>query len=161
MITEAVIEYFPGTYDGAAPMCGPGAGGWRNFNAAFDLRMIYEYTCADVPAARFACRVCSDGRSRCLVDAHCPSGQTCGAPETPSAPEDGLTRECTDFLLEHPETFSGDDPTAPGGDFVGTALRACFGDLAGGPASAEEAARKDFFRAAYSVPAGSLPSETE
>ena len=151
LITEAVIEYFPGTYDGAAPMCGPGAGGWRNFNAAFDLRVLYEYACADVPVARLACRVCSDGQSRCLVDAHCPTGQTCGALETPSAPEDGLTRECTDFLLDHPETFS-EDPSQPGGDFVGTAVGACFGDLAGGPVSAEQAARKSFFLRASQIP---------
>src|SRR2546425_2520733 len=62
MVTEAVIEYFPRTYEGAAPMCGPGAGGWRNFNGAFDLRVLYEYVCRDVAGVRFACRVCSGGK---------------------------------------------------------------------------------------------------
>ena len=79
MVTEAVIEYFPGTYEGAAPMCGTGAGAWRNFNAALDLRLLYEYVCRDVPAARFACRVCADGKSRCLGDADCPAGQCASA----------------------------------------------------------------------------------
>jgi pimeloyl-ACP methyl ester carboxylesterase len=144
LVTEAVIETFPRRYDGAAPMCGPGAGGWRNFNAAFDLRAVYEYVCRDVPDARFVCRVCSDGQSRCLTDAHCPAGQTCGATETPPSPDEGLTAECTEFLLEHPETFS-ENATAPGGDFVAAAVTPCFGDLNGGAVSPEQAARKDLF----------------
>ncbi len=145
MVTEAVIEYFPGTYEGAAPMCGTGAGAWRNFNAALDLRLLYETVCRDVPAARFVCRVCSDGKSRCLGDANCPAGQTCGDTEAPAAPEDGLTPECTTFLLDHPETFT-ESPTSLGGDFVTPPLTACFGDLnPGGAPSAEQAARKDLF----------------
>ena len=48
MITSTVIEYLPHTYDGALPMCGPGAGARRNFNGAFDLRVVYEYVCRDV-----------------------------------------------------------------------------------------------------------------
>lgn len=152
LVTEAVIEYFPNTYDGAAPMCGPGAGGWRNFNAAFDLRVAYEYVCRDVPDARFVCGVCSDGASRCLTDAHCPAGQTCGATEEPPAPEEGLTRECTEFVLEHPETFS-ENATAPGGDFVQRVVTPCFGDLSEGVViTPEQAARKDFFLRATQIP---------
>ncbi len=145
MVTQAVIEYFPRTYEGAAPMCGTGAGAWRNFNGAFDLRVLYEYVCGDIPAARFVCGVCSGGTSRCLADNQCPSGETCGATEEPAAPEDGLTPECTAFLLDHPETFN-ENPTAPGGDFVTPRLTACFGDLSpGSMPSADQAARKDLF----------------
>ncbi len=159
MVTEAVIEYFPRTYEGAAPMCGTGAGARRNFNGALDLRVLYEYACQDVPAARFACRVCSDGKSRCLKDADCPAGQTCGAAEAPAAPEDGLTPECTGFLLDHPETFS-ENPTAPGGDFVTVPLTACFGDLSpGGVPSAEQAARKDVFLRASRIPQSFVPTD--
>src|SRR4029450_63917 len=81
MVTQAVIEYFPRTYVGAAPMCGPGAGGWRNFNGAFDVRVLYEYACRRVPEARFACRVLSHRGGRCLKEGDCPVGQTCGGPE--------------------------------------------------------------------------------
>src|SRR5215468_3682032 len=52
MVTSTVIETVPGAYDGALPMCGPGAGARRNFNGAFDLRAIYEYVCGGVPGAR-------------------------------------------------------------------------------------------------------------
>src|SRR5207245_8017864 len=114
MVTSAVIEYMPETYEGALPMCGLGAGGRRNFNGAFDLRVVYEYVCRDVPAARFACGLCTDGSTRCLANAHCPAGQTCSGTETPAAPEDGLGPECTSFLLDHPETFS-ESSTSPGG----------------------------------------------
>jgi hypothetical protein len=133
IVTEAVIEAFPRTYDGAAPMCGPGAGGWRNFNAAFDLRVLYEYVCKDVPGARFTCRVCSDGRSRCLTDAHCPSGLTCAA-ETATRARGGAHARVHDFLLDNPATFS-EDPTALGGDFVTAALTPCFGELTRGVVS--------------------------
>src|SRR5882762_5275201 len=141
MITSTVIEYRPHTYDGAAPMCGVGAGARRNFNGAFDLRAVYEYVCRDVPDARFLCRVCSDGKSRCLVDGDCPAGQTCGAPETPGPINDGLTRQCTDFLLAHPDRF-GESTTAPGGGFVTAPVTACFG---GTTPTAAQAARKDLF----------------
>ena len=126
MITSTVIEYLPHTYDGALPMCGPGAGARRNFNGAFDLRVVYEYVCRDVPEARFLCRMCSDGRSRCLADGDCPAGQSCGAAETPGPINDGLTRQCTDFLLAHPDRFS-ESTTAPGGGFVTGPVAACFG----------------------------------
>jgi hypothetical protein len=145
LMTQAMIEFFPRTYEGAAPMCAPGAGAWRNFNGALDIRLLYEYVCRKVPAAEFTCRVCSDGQSRCLTDAHCPSGQTCGAAETPPAPEDGLTAECSAFLLDHPETFN-EDPTAPGGDFVAAHASLCLGSLsAGGAISPEQAANRDLF----------------
>src|SRR5262245_41973709 len=81
MVTSTVIEYFPKTYDGALPMCGPGAGGRRNFNGAFDLRAVYEYVCRDVPESLLACGVCSGGEARCVLDADCPAGQSCGALE--------------------------------------------------------------------------------
>jgi pimeloyl-ACP methyl ester carboxylesterase len=146
MVTSTVIEYFPDNYDGALPLCGTTAGARRNFDGALDLRLLYEYTCGQVPGAQFACRVCSDGTSRCLTDADCGGG-TCGDPESPAPPEDGLGRECTEFLLAHPETFSG-SPTATdlGGDFVSPPVTACFGDLSGTiPATAGQLARRDFF----------------
>jgi pimeloyl-ACP methyl ester carboxylesterase len=159
MVTQAVIEYFPHTYEGASPQCGTGAGARRNFNGAFDLRVLYEYVCRDVPAARFVCGVCSDGQSRCLTDAHCPAGQTCGALETPAAPEDGLSPECTAFLLDHPETFS-ESATTLGGDFVTKPLTACFGDLnPGGMPTAEEAARKDLWLRASQIPESFLATD--
>src|SRR2546428_4715417 len=159
MVTQAVIEYFPRTYEGAAPMCGTGAGAWRNFNGAFDLRVVYEYVCRDVPAARFGCRVCSDGKSRCLRDADCVGGQTCGAAEAPAAPEDGLTPECTTFLLDHPEVFNA-TPPLPSGTFVTGPVTACFGDLdPSGAPSPEQAARKDLFLRATQVPASFVTTD--
>src|ERR1044071_8038097 len=104
MVTAGGIEYMPNTYDGALPMCGPGAGGRRNFDGAYDLRALFEYVCGDVPDAQFGCRVCSDGVSRCLAEGDCPVGETCGGPEPPAPIEDGLTRACTDFVLAHPDT---------------------------------------------------------
>jgi pimeloyl-ACP methyl ester carboxylesterase len=153
MVTQAVIEYFPRTYDGAMPMCGVGAGARRNFDGAFDLRVLYEYLCHGVPAAQFGCRVCSDGKSRCLIDADCPAGGTCGALEAPAPLADGLTAECTDFLLSHPEKFS-ESPTSPGGDFVSPPVTACFGDLSdgGAPPTPEQAARRSEFVRASQLP---------
>lgn len=151
MVTAAVIEYTPNRYDGALPLCGPVAGARRNFNGAFDLRSLYEYVCGDLPAARFTCRVCSGG-ARCLADGDCPTGETCGAAETPAPPEDGLTAECTDFLLDHPDTFS-ENPTSPGGGFVDGPATVCFGDLSGRtPPTPEQAARKDLFLRASRIP---------
>jgi hypothetical protein len=46
MVTSTIIEYLPNTYDGALPMCGPGAGARRNFDGALDLRLTN--TCAGV-----------------------------------------------------------------------------------------------------------------
>lgn len=148
MVTSAVIEYAPRAYDGALPMCGPGAGARRNFNGAFDLRVLYEYVCRDVPDARFTCRVCSGGDRRCLVDGDCPSDETCGAPETPPPPEDGLTAACTEFLLDHPDRFN-ENPTSPGGGFVERAVTACFGGDAPSP---DQAARRDLFVRASQIP---------
>jgi len=159
MVTQAVIEYFPHTYEGAAPMCGVGAGARRNFDGAFDLRVLYQYVCGDVPGATFACRVCSDGKSRCLADAHCPAGQTCGDLETPAPLEDGLTPECTSFLLDHPDTFS-EDPTSPGGDFVSTPVAACFGGGAGaGTPTVEQTTRQDLFARASQIPASFITTD--
>ena len=155
MVTQAVIEYFPRTYEGAAPMCGTGAGGRRNFDGAFDLRVLYQYVCGDVPGASFACRVCSDGKSRCLADGDCPAGQTCGDPETPAPLEDGLTAGCTSFLLDHPDTFS-ENPTSPGGDFVSTPVSVCFGGVT---ATAEQTMRKDLFARASQIPANFITTD--
>lgn len=154
MVTSTVIEYFPNTYDGAMPLCGPGAGARRNFDGALDLRLLYEYVCGDVPGARFACRVCSDGASRCLEDADCPGGGTCGELEPPVPPEDGLGPECTEFLLTHPEKFSeSPDPADVGGDFVTPRVTACMGDFSGTiPATSEQLARRDFFVRASQIP---------
>jgi pimeloyl-ACP methyl ester carboxylesterase len=153
MVTSTVIEYFPTTYEGAMPLCGPNAGARRNFDGALDLRLVYEYTCKDVPGAQFACRICSDGKSRCLEDADCASG-TCGAAEAVAPPEDGLSAECTEFLLTHPEKFSeAPSPTDLGGDFVSPPVTACFGDLSGAtPSTPEQLARRDFFVRASRIP---------
>jgi pimeloyl-ACP methyl ester carboxylesterase len=153
MITQAMIEYFPKTYAGAAPMCGIGAGARRLFNAEYDLRVLYEYACRDVPDARFACGQCTDGTSRCFDDADCPASQTCGATETPPAPEDGLTRECMDFLLDRPERF---DDVFGGGAFVMRAIAPCFG---GASPSPEQAARRDFLVRASQLPEDQLDSD--
>ncbi len=154
LVTSTVIEYFPDTYEGAVPMCGPGAGARRNFDGALDLRLLYEYTCGQVPGAHFACRVCTDGTSRCLENADCPSGGICTDNEDLGPPEEGLSRECTEFLLDHPEKFSeSPDPSDLGGDFVTPRVTACFGDLSGAtPATAEQLARRDFFIRASQLP---------
>lgn len=152
MVTATVIEKFPTAYDGAAPMCGPVAGARRNFNGAFDLRVLYEYVCGDVPDAAFTCGLCTDGRTRCLEDAHCPAGQSCDGREAPAPPELGLGAECTEFLLGHPETFS-EIPTSPGGGFVAAPVTACFGDPTGRtPPTPAQQARRDFFVRASGIP---------
>ncbi|MBI1746316.1 MAG: hypothetical protein HYR55_06975 [Acidobacteria bacterium] len=55
IITAAIAELY-GTdangnlqYNGALPMCGPLAGGRRNFYGAFDLRVVYQYYCRNLP----------------------------------------------------------------------------------------------------------------
>src|SRR5262245_32953564 len=63
IVTQTVIEKQPHAYEGALPLCAPGAGGRRNLNAAWDLRAVYEYVCGEVPEAAFRCNVCSDGTS--------------------------------------------------------------------------------------------------
>ena len=142
MVTQAVAELASRHYDGALPFCAPGAGARRNFNGAFDLRVAYEYVCGGVPGAQLLCNVCSGGRARCLEDTDCPAGETCAALEPAPPVEQGLTRACTEFLLAHPEKVH-EEPL--GGDFVGRALRACFGSDASTP---EAAARKDLYRRA-------------
>jgi hypothetical protein len=150
MVAATVIEYFPKTYDGAAPMCGTVAGGRRLFNAEYDLRVLYEYTCRDVPDARFACGLCTDGTSRCVDDGDCTVGQHCDGTETPPPPEDGLTRECFEFLQARPERF--DDITG-GGPFVVRSITPCLG---GATPSPEQAARRDFLVRASQLPADQL-----
>ena len=158
MVTAAVIEKFPDLYDGAAPLCGTGAGARRNFNGAFDLRVVYEYACRDVPEARFLCRVCSGGSERCLADSDCPSGQ-CGGAEPPGPIADGLSSACTDFLLDHPDRFS-ESATSLGGAFVGPSVRACFGDSATGvPPTPEQDARRDLFLRASQIPADFIQTD--
>lgn len=152
IMTATLIEYFPDTYDGAMPMCGPNAGARRNFNGAFDLRAVYEYVCGDVPGAQFTCGICEGSKRRCLVDSDCPDGRACSAREEPPAIEDGLSRQCTKFLLAHPDRFN-ENPTSPGGGFVDGAATACFGSLTGTPApTPEQAARKDLFLRASQIP---------
>jgi pimeloyl-ACP methyl ester carboxylesterase len=152
MMTAAVAEYFPDVYDGVMPMCGPVAGARRNFNGAFDLRATYEYVCGDVPDAQFVCGVCAGSKRRCLADDDCPDGRACSEVEEPPAIEDGLSRQCTKFLLAHPDRFS-ENPTSPGGGFVDRAATACFGPLSGAQApSPEQAARKDLFLRASRIP---------
>jgi hypothetical protein len=154
MVTSTIIEVLPNTYDGALPMCGPGAGARRNFDGALDLRLLYEYTCGGIPDARFACRLCSDGASRCLEDGDCPGGGTCGAVEPDSPPEDGLSEECTEFLLSHPQKFS-ESPSASdlGGDFITPRVTACMGDLSDAtPSTPDQLRRRDFFVRASQIP---------
>ncbi len=152
MITQAVIEYAPRTYDGALPLCAVGAGARRNFNGAFDLRVVYDYVCANVSGSAFGCGVCADGTSRCLVDADCPSGQACSGTEARVPLDDGLSPECTEFLLAHPDKFS-ENPTSPGGDFITPRVTACFGDLApGGAATPEQLARRSLFVRGIQLP---------
>jgi hypothetical protein len=153
MITATVIEYLPKTYDGAAPMCGTGAGARRLFNAEYDLRVLFEYTCRDVPGAGFACGLCTDGTSRCVDDVDCPAGQTCDGREPPSSPEDGLTRECFELVQAHPERFDAFDG---GGRFVQRSIEPCLG-LA--TPSAEQAARRDFLVRASQLPANQLDTD--
>jgi len=153
MVTEAVLELASPTYDGALPFCAPGAGARRNFNGAFDLRAVFEYVCRDVPEARFVCHVCSGGQARCLADADCPSGETCGGPEPVPAPETGLSRECTDFLLGSPEHVN-ENPQFD--DFVGRAVTACFG---GDTPTPEQAARKDLYLRATQIPESFLATD--
>jgi pimeloyl-ACP methyl ester carboxylesterase len=153
MVTQAVAELFPHTYDAALPFCAPGAGARRNFDGAFDLRAIYEYVCGGVPDAQFLCHVCSGGKARCLDDTDCPSGETCGAAETAPPPENGLTRECTDFLLGSPDHVV-EQPKL--NDFVARAVGACFG---GASPSAEEAAREDLILRGSGVPVTFLATD--
>jgi len=55
LITATIIERFgiadDGTlnYHGALPLCGPLAGGRRNWYGGFDLRVVYQYYCQNLP----------------------------------------------------------------------------------------------------------------
>ena len=153
MITQALIEYFPRTYDGGSPMCATGAGGRRLWNAAYDLRVMYEHTCRDVADAHMACGLCTDGTSRCIDDVDCPAGQTCAGTESPFPPEDGLTAECTALIFDHPERF-GD--IGGGGSLVGRAIASCLG---GDTPTPEQAARRDFLVRASQLPANQLEGD--
>jgi hypothetical protein len=139
MVTQAVLELASKHYDGALPFCAPGAGGRRNFNGAWDLRVAYEHVCGDVPGAAFVCGICSGGNDRCLLDADCAAGQTCTELEKAPPPEEGLTRQCLEFLLSHPDRLS---ETPMPESFVGVRAGACFG---GATPTPEQAARKDLF----------------
>jgi pimeloyl-ACP methyl ester carboxylesterase len=159
LVTATVIEYLPDTYDGAMPMCGPNAGARRNFNAAFDLRAVYEHVCGDVPGAQFTCGLCEGSKRRCLADADCADGRACSGREEPPAPEEGLSRQCTKFLLAHPDRFN-ENPTSPGGGFVDGAATACFGSLDGTPPpTPEQAARKDRFLRTTQIPESFIASD--
>ena len=153
MITAALIEYLPDTYDGAAPMCGTVAGGRRLWNFEYDLRVLYEYTCRDVPEARFVCGLCPDGQSRCLEDADCPAGLGCTGTETAPAPEDGLTKECLELLMKRPAWL---ELGTGGGRFIERSTAACIG---GATPSLAQAARKDFLVRASQLPADQIASD--
>src|SRR5262245_55685309 len=148
IVTQTVIEKVPHAYDGALPLCAPGAGGRRNLNGAFDLRAAYEYVCAGVPDSEFRCNVCSGGSALCLDDGDCPSGQTCGDLEPDYPPQWGLTPECTEFLLKKPGAVN-EAPVF--GDFVARRTMACFG---GAAPTAEQQARRDLFLRGTRVPPG-------
>lgn len=150
LVTQTVIEKQPHAYDGALPLCAPGAGARRDLNAAWDLRAAYEYTCTGVPDAEFRCNVCSGGTARCLADTDCPSGETCGDLEPAYLPQWGLTRECTEFLLKTPGAVN----EAPRfGDFVARHTFACFGGAAPTP---EQVVRRDLFLRGTRIPADFL-----
>ncbi|HYC24268.1 MAG TPA: hypothetical protein VEI94_16280 [Candidatus Bathyarchaeia archaeon] len=153
LITKTIIEKEPNTFAGALPFCGPGAGARRNLNGAFDLRAVYEYACGGVAGTAFTCRVCSDGSSRCLEDADCPGGETCGAAENAPPPELGLTPQCTALVLRKPGT-ANEQPRYT--DFVGQRLAACFGSDNPTP---EQAARKDFVLRATQLPEDFLATD--
>jgi hypothetical protein len=146
IVTQTVIEKQPHAYDGALPLCAPGAGGRRNLNAAWDLRAAYEYTCKGVPDAEFRCNVCSGGSARCLTDADCPGGQACGDLEPAYPPQWGLTPECTEFLLKTPGAVN-EEPRF--GDFVARHTMACFG---GATPTSEQQARRDLFLRGTRIP---------
>lgn len=146
IVTQTVIEKQPHSYDGALPLCAPGAGGRRNLNAAWDLRAAYEYICAGVPDAEFRCDVCSDGTTRCLDDGDCPGGQSCGGPEPAYPPQWGLTPECTEFLLKKPGAVN-EMPRF--GDFVARHTQACFGGASPTP---EQQSRRDLFLRGTRIP---------
>jgi hypothetical protein len=153
MITQALIEYFPRTYDGASPQCATGGGGRRLWNAAYDLRVMYEWTCRDVPDSHMACGLCTDGASRCVDDVDCPAGQTCAGTEAPFPPEDGLTAECTALIFDHPERFS---ELFGGGPLVARSIAACLG---GETPTPDQAARRDLLTRASQIPANQLESD--
>jgi pimeloyl-ACP methyl ester carboxylesterase len=55
LVTASVVERFGASdggtlnYNGALSLCGPVAGGRRNFYGLFDLRTIYQYYCQNLP----------------------------------------------------------------------------------------------------------------
>jgi hypothetical protein len=153
MITQALIEYFPRTYDGASPQCATGGGGRRLWNAAYDLRVMYEWTCRDVPGPHMACGLCTDGASRCIDDVDCPAGQTCVGTEARFPPEDGLTAECTALIFDHPERFAD---VFGGGPLVARSIAACLG---GDTPTSDQAARRDLLVRASQIPANQLESD--
>jgi len=146
LITQAVIEKRPRAYDGALPLCAPGAGGRRNLLAAWDLRVVYEYVCGDVPGAAFRCNLCSDGKSRCMVDADCPAGGQCGGMEPAYPPEWGLTPECTEVAYKGPGAVN---PVPRYVELTAQRTTACFGGAVPSPA---EQARRDLFLRLTRIP---------
>jgi hypothetical protein len=55
LITATIVERFGRdadgnlNYDGALPLCGPLAGGRKNWYGGFDLRVVYQYYCRNLP----------------------------------------------------------------------------------------------------------------
>src|SRR4030095_6441573 len=79
---------------------------------------------------------------------------TCGAIEPDSPPEDGLTEECTEFLLTHPQKFSeSPSPSDLGGAFITPRVTASMGDLSDAtPSTPEQLQRRNFFVRASQIP---------
>ena len=150
LVAQTLIEKHPGTYDGALPLCAPGAGARRFFNGNWNVRTVYDAVCAGVPDAALACGLCTDGATRCLDDGDCPANQGCDGTEAATPPEDGLGAACLDFLIGPP---GGTRPDQKYDAFVIRRAAACFG---GATPTAAQAARKDLFLRATGVPAGSV-----
>jgi len=55
LITAEIVERFVRdedgklNYNGSLPLCAPGAGGRRNWYGGFDLRVVYQYYCKNLP----------------------------------------------------------------------------------------------------------------
>jgi hypothetical protein len=145
LVTQTVIEKEPHAYDGALPLCAPGAGGRRNLNAAGTCaRRTKSFAPAlrvGVPLQRLQRRQHAVPRRRRLS-----LGQSCGALEAAYPHEWGLTPECTEFLWKKP----GDVPPEPRTiEFLGRRADACFGFSGPTP---EQAARRSLFLRASRIP---------
>src|SRR5262249_47099574 len=121
--------------------------------AAGSPRAASESVCAGVPAAGSRGTAGGGGTSRCLVDADCPSGQTCGDLEPAYPPEWGLTPECTEFTLQKP---GPGNPAPRSGDFVTRHVTACFGGASPTP---QQPAPPRLFLPGTQIPASFLGTD--